>query len=148
MTTRTATSTITTPRGGATSAPMRAQPLLLLFIFNNPIPRLGGGRKNLTCLRQLLIDHPPGAPPPFSWGVTSGGPPGGRSLSKDGARADSANDFCRLVVWCNTQEMIRVRTKGRRCYLFNPQARSVPAPSAARSMMARSTRLIARFAGM
>ena len=37
------------------------------------------------------------AGPPFSWGVTSGGPPGGRSLSKDGTRADSANDFCRLV---------------------------------------------------
>ena len=34
---------------------------------------------------------------PFSWGVTSGGPPGGRSLSKDGTRADSAKDFCRLV---------------------------------------------------
>jgi len=29
------------------------------------------------------------AGPPFSWGVTSGGPPGGRSLSKDGTRADS-----------------------------------------------------------
>ena len=27
------------------------------------------------------------AGPPFSWGVTSGGPPGGRSLSKDGTRA-------------------------------------------------------------
>ena len=37
------------------------------------------------------------AGPPFSWGVTSGGPPGGRSLSKDGTRADSAKDFCRLV---------------------------------------------------
>ena len=37
------------------------------------------------------------AGPPFSWGVTSGGPPGGRSLSKDGIRADSAKDFCRLV---------------------------------------------------
>ena len=24
----------------------------------------------------------------------SGGPPGGRSLSKDGTRADSAKDFC------------------------------------------------------
>ena len=35
------------------------------------------------------------AGPPFSWGVTpSGGPPGGRSLSKDGTRADSAKDFC------------------------------------------------------
>ena len=33
------------------------------------------------------------AGPPFSWGVTSGGPPGGRSLSKDGTRADSAKDF-------------------------------------------------------
>ena len=37
------------------------------------------------------------AGPPFSWGVTSGGPPGGRSLSKDGTRADSAKAFCRLV---------------------------------------------------
>ena len=37
------------------------------------------------------------AGPPFSWGVTSGGPPGGRSLSKDRTRADSAKDFCRLV---------------------------------------------------
>ena len=37
------------------------------------------------------------AGPQFSWGVTSGGPPGGRSLSKDGTRADSAKDFCRLV---------------------------------------------------
>ena len=37
------------------------------------------------------------AGPPFSWGVTSGGPPGGRSLSKDGTRADSAKDFCRLA---------------------------------------------------
>ena len=37
------------------------------------------------------------AGPPFSWGVTSGGPPGGRSLSKDGTSADSAKDFCRLV---------------------------------------------------
>ena len=37
------------------------------------------------------------ADPPFSWVVTSTGPPGGRSLSKDGTRADSANDFCRLV---------------------------------------------------
>ena len=36
------------------------------------------------------------AGPPFSWGVTSGGPPSGRSLSKDGTRADSAKDFCRL----------------------------------------------------
>ena len=44
----------------------------------------------------LLIDRPPGGSP-FSWGVTSGGPPGGRSLSKDGTRADSANDFCHLV---------------------------------------------------
>jgi len=44
--------------------------------------------KSLTALR---------AGPPFSWGVTSGGPPGGRSLSKDGTRADSAKDFCRLV---------------------------------------------------
>ena len=33
------------------------------------------------------------AGPPFSWGVTSGGSPGGRSLSKDGTRADSAKDF-------------------------------------------------------
>ena len=33
------------------------------------------------------------AGPPFSWDVTSGGPPGGRSLSKDGTRADSAKDF-------------------------------------------------------
>ena len=33
------------------------------------------------------------AGPPFSWGVISGGPPGGRSLSKDGTRADSAKDF-------------------------------------------------------
>jgi len=37
------------------------------------------------------------AGPPFSWGVTSGGAPGGRALSKDGTRADSAKDFCRLV---------------------------------------------------
>ena len=37
------------------------------------------------------------AGPPFSWGVTSGGPAGGRSFSKDGTRADSAKDFCRLV---------------------------------------------------
>ena len=37
------------------------------------------------------------AGPPFSRDVTSGGPPGGRSLSKDGTRADSAKDFCRLV---------------------------------------------------
>ena len=37
------------------------------------------------------------ADPPFSWGVTSRGPPGGRSLSKDGTRADSAKYFCRLV---------------------------------------------------
>ena len=37
------------------------------------------------------------ARPPFSWGVTSGGPPGGRSLSKDGTRANSAKYFCRLV---------------------------------------------------
>jgi len=37
------------------------------------------------------------AGPPFSWGVTSGGPPGGRSLSKDGTRAESAKDFCRFV---------------------------------------------------
>ena len=44
--------------------------------------------KFLTALR---------AGPPFSWGVTSGGPPGGRSLSKDGTRADSVKDFCRLV---------------------------------------------------
>ena len=40
--------------------------------------------KFLTALR---------AGPPFSWGVTSGGPPGGRSLSKDGTRAESAKDF-------------------------------------------------------
>ena len=33
------------------------------------------------------------AGPPFSWGVTSGGPPGGRFLSKDGTRADSAKYF-------------------------------------------------------
>ena len=45
-------------------------------------------RRFLTALR---------AGPPFSWGVTSGGPPGGRSLSKDGTRADSAKDFCRLA---------------------------------------------------
>ena len=37
------------------------------------------------------------AGPPFSWGVTSGGPSGGRSLSKDGTRADSAKDFYCLV---------------------------------------------------
>ena len=37
------------------------------------------------------------AGPPFSWGATSGGPPGRRSLSKDGTRAESAKDFCRLV---------------------------------------------------
>ena len=48
-----------------------------------------GGHFFLTALR---------AGPPFSWGETSGGPPGGRSLSKDGTRADSAKDFCRLVV--------------------------------------------------
>ena len=40
------------------------------------------------------------AGPPFSWGLTSGGPPGGRSLAKDGTRADSAKDFCRLVFFC------------------------------------------------
>ena len=41
-----------------------------------------------------VFDRPPGGSP-FSWGVTpSGGPPGGRSLSKDGTRADSAKDFC------------------------------------------------------
>ena len=38
------------------------------------------------------------AGPPFSWGVTSGGPPGGRSLSKDGTRANGAKYFCRLVL--------------------------------------------------
>ena len=38
-----------------------------------------------------------GGSAPFSWGVTSGGPPGGRSLSKDGTHADSAKYFCRLV---------------------------------------------------
>jgi len=37
------------------------------------------------------------AGPPLSWGVTSGGPPGGRSFSKDGTRADSAKGVCRLV---------------------------------------------------
>ena len=45
------------------------------------------------CLKtrlNLLTALPAG--PPFSWGVTSGGP-GGRSLSKDGTRADSAKDF-------------------------------------------------------
>ena len=67
-TTRTATSSTTTPRGGSTSPPRRAQPLFLLF------DRLRAG-------------------PPFSWGVTSGAPPGGRSLYKDGTRADSAKDF-------------------------------------------------------
>jgi len=41
-----------------------------------------------------LIDRPP-AGSPFSWGVTSGGPPGGRSLSKTGTPVDSAKDFCR-----------------------------------------------------
>ena len=41
-----------------------------------------GNFSSLTALR---------AGPPFSWGVTSGGPPGGRSLSKDGT--DSAKDF-------------------------------------------------------
>ena len=45
------------------------------------------------------------AGPPFSWGVTSGGPPGGRSLSKDGTRADSANDFSVELVVCITQEI-------------------------------------------
>ena len=58
--------------------------------------RVGGFFFFFTALR---------AGPPFSWGVTSGGPPGGRSLSKDGTRADSANDFCRLVGGVYTQEI-------------------------------------------
>jgi len=49
----------------------------------------------VECTHALLTALRAG--PPFSWGVTSGGPPGGRSLSKDGTRADSAKDFCRLV---------------------------------------------------
>jgi len=41
------------------------------------------------------------AGPPISLGVhSSGGSPGGRSLSKDGTHADSVKDFCRIVVVC------------------------------------------------
>ena len=40
---RTATSSITTPRGGATSLPRRTQPLLLMFRSNPPTE--GGGVK-------------------------------------------------------------------------------------------------------
>ena len=36
---------------------------------------------------------PQGHQAAYQRGVTSGGPPGGRSLSKDGTRADSAKDF-------------------------------------------------------
>ena len=49
-------------------------------LCQSPSPRICALRL-LTALR---------AGPPFSWGVTSGGPPGGRSLSKDGTHADSA----------------------------------------------------------
>jgi len=52
----------------------------------------GAPRKAPLCSLTALR-----AGPPFSWGVTSGGPPEGRSLSKDGTRADGAKDFCRLV---------------------------------------------------
>ena len=55
------------------------------------VPSELGEAANFTILTALR------AGPPFSWGVTSGGSPGGRSLSKDGTRADSAKDFCRLV---------------------------------------------------
>ena len=51
-------------------------------------------RRILYCIFLLTALR---AGPPFSWGVTSEGPPGGRSLSKDGTRADIAKDFCRLV---------------------------------------------------
>ena len=53
--------------------------------------RYNGGRVLVFVLGGIFLS------PPFSWGVSSGGPPGGRSLSKDGTRADSAKDFCRLV---------------------------------------------------
>jgi len=43
---RTATSSLTTPRGGATPLPRRAQPLLLLF-RSNPLTE-GGGRHRAT----------------------------------------------------------------------------------------------------
>ena len=59
-----------------------------LFFDRHSPSCLGFWEAFLTALR---------AGPPFSWGVTSGGPPGGRSLSKDGTRADSAKGFCRLV---------------------------------------------------
>jgi len=47
---RTATSFSTTPRGGATSPPRRAQPLLLLF-RSNPPTDWGGRRKLKTVIR-------------------------------------------------------------------------------------------------
>ena len=55
-----------------------------------PLPKVP--RKAPLCLLTALR-----AGLPFSWVVTSGGPPFGRSLSKDGTRVDIAKDFCRLV---------------------------------------------------
>ena len=60
-----------------------------------------GTELNHDSSREYISTHPVSgyfltalwAGPPFSWGVTSGGPPGGRSLSKDGTRAGSAKDF-------------------------------------------------------
>ena len=57
-------------------------------LAERPLWICGAACASLTALR---------AGPPFSWGVTSGGPPGERPLSKDGTRADSTKDFCRLV---------------------------------------------------
>ena len=60
---RTATSSLTTPRGGATSLPMRAQPLLLLF-RSNPPTEGGGGEKNKKKTTYATTELRPSVPSP------------------------------------------------------------------------------------
>jgi len=63
---RTATSSSTTPRGGATPLPRRAQPLLLLFRSNPPTEwgggtrskrSVSGGFSSFICYRRLYGEH-------------------------------------------------------------------------------------------
>jgi len=66
-------------------------PIVKVFILSIVKARAG----HAVSFPRLLTALRAGSP--FSWGVASGGQPGGRPLSKDGTRADSAKDFCRLV---------------------------------------------------
>ena len=50
----------------------------------------GGQEGDLAHRASMFIDRPPGGPPFLLGLYTSGEPPRGRSLSKDGAREDSA----------------------------------------------------------